>query len=277
MGLSSRLFDREPRLHVASDSGRGSGDQRPAVVLVHGIASSSVAFTNLVPLLQEDYRCVTIDLLGFGRSPAPKRARYTLEEHTSALHRTIRALKLREPFTLAGHSLGSLIAARYAATRHDEIGHLVMVSPPIYLPPKAMAEPANRASMGLYFSAYDFLRDNREFTTRVAAALAAIAPIKGVLEVSERNWTPLVLSLQNVIEAQTSLADLAAVTVPIDIVYGTLDPFIAHGGLKIVSQLRKVTTTRVSGVDHLIRPKLAREIERVVREHGRARSTSEAT
>ncbi|MER3394377.1 MAG: alpha/beta hydrolase, partial [Microcella pacifica] len=84
---------------------------------------------------------------------------------------------------------------------------------------------------------------------------------------SPRNWTPFVLSLENAIESQTSLADLADVTAPIDIVHGTLDPFIAPGGLKIVSQLRKVTMTRVSGMDHLIRPKLARAVERVIREH----------
>ena len=260
MGFLDRLLRRPPRLYIAHDSGEGPGDDRPVVVLVHGLASSSVTFDNLVPLLEPDYRCIAIDLLGFGRSP--------IDEHTAALRRTIRSLRLRRPFTLVGHSLGSLISARYAARRRDDVSHLVMVGPPVYLPPAAMGDPADRASMGLYFAAYQFLRTNREFTTRAADVLSSIAPIEDVLEVSPRNWTPFVLSLENAIESQTSLADLADVTAPIDIVHGTLDPFIAPGGLKIVSQLRKVTMTRVSGMDHLIRPKLARAVERVIREHG---------
>ncbi|MBR22572.1 MAG: esterase [Leifsonia sp.] len=267
MGFLDRLLRRPPRLYIAHDSDEGPGDDRPVVVLVHGLASSSVTFDNLVPLLEPDYRCIAIDLLGFGRSPIPEHARYTLDEHTAALRRTIRSLRLRRPFTLVGHSLGSLISARYAARRRDEVDHLVMVGPPVYLPPAAMGDPADRASMGLYFAAYQFLRTNREFTTRAADVLASIAPIDDVLEVSPRNWTPFVLSLENAIESQTSLADLADVTAPVDIVHGTLDPFIAPGGLKIVSQLRKVTMTRVSGMDHLIRPKLARAVERVIREH----------
>jgi hypothetical protein len=121
--------------------------------------------------------------------------------------------------------------------------------------------------MGLYFAAYEYLRGNKEFTTMAARALASIAPIKNVLEVSERNWRPFVLSLQNAVEAQTTFADLASVEKDVDVVYGTLDPFLAPGGIKLIEQLRRVTVTRVTGVDHLIRPRLAEEIERVVRDY----------
>ena len=60
------LFERPPLLHVAIDEGEG-----PIVVLLHGIASSSVTFENLVPLLTPTRRVIAIDLLGFGASPAP--------------------------------------------------------------------------------------------------------------------------------------------------------------------------------------------------------------
>ena len=77
---------------------------------------------------------------------------------------------------------------------------------------------------------------------------------------SERNWRPFVLSLQNSIETQTTLTDLAAVRVPVEVVYGSLDPFLAPSGLRVVEQLRSVTTHRVDGVDHVIRPRMARVI-----------------
>ena len=86
--------------------------------MIHGIASSSVTFENVVPLIEGTHRVIAIDLLGFGGSPAPADSRYTVQEHVASLSRTIRSLRLREPFVLVGHSMGSLIAARYSAVRH---------------------------------------------------------------------------------------------------------------------------------------------------------------
>lgn len=250
-----------PRLHIAGDTG-GDG---PVVVMIHGIASSSVTFQNLVPLLETDHRCITIDILGFGGSPAPADWDYTLADHAAALDTTIRALRLRGPFILVGHSLGSLISTRYAARHPNGISRLVLVSPPIYLPPQTIGDRVDRAGMGAYFAAYEFLRGNQDFTVRAAAALARIAPIKNVLEVSAENWVPFTRSLQNAIESQTTVADLAAVDAPVDLVYGTLDPFLAPGGLKIAERLRHVSAHRVPGNDHLVRPRLAAAVAAVVR------------
>lgn len=248
-----------PLLSVTADTGSG-----PVVVMIHGIASSSVTFVHLVPLLEPDHRVITIDILGFGSSPNPPDSTYTLDEHVAALDRTIRSLGLRAPFTLVGHSLGSLIAARYAATHRRQLERLVLVSSPIYLPPALLGDRFDRASMGAYFTVYEFLRSNPVFTQRTAAALAAVAPIKNVLELTETNWQPFMLSLQNAIESQTTLADLSRVRVPIDLVFGALDPFLAPAGLAIVQQLRHVRAHRVSGVAHLMRPKLARAVAEVI-------------
>ena len=261
MGVLDWLRRDAPLLNVAGDTGSG-----PVVVMIHGIASSSVTFHHLVPLLEPAHRCITIDILGFGDSPAPEGSTYTLKEHVAALDRTIRSLGLREPFTLVGHSLGSLIAARYAATHRRELDRLVLVSSPIYLPPAVLGDRVDRASMGAYFSLYEFLRTNASFTQRTAAALSAVAPIKNVLELTEKNWEPFMLSLKNAIESQTTLADVARVRVPVDLVYGALDPFLAPGGIAIVEQLRHVRSHRVSGVAHVIRPKLAAAVAQVVAE-----------
>lgn len=257
--MAPKWWQGAPRLTVTSDSGEG-----PTIVMIHGIASSSVTFHHLVPLLARDHRVVTLDILGFGASVAPEGATYTLEEHARSLAATLKHLKLPGPFTLVGHSLGALIAARYAATRPKRLEHLVLVGSPIYLPPATIGDRLDRANMGAYFTVYEFLRQNPSFTQRTAAALARIAPIKDVLELTEKNWAPFMLSLQNAIESQTTLADLARVRVPIDLVYGALDPFLAPGGIAIVEQLRHVRTHRVGGVAHIIRPRLAQAVARVI-------------
>jgi cis-3-alkyl-4-acyloxetan-2-one decarboxylase len=250
---------KAPLLHIARDEGRG-----PVVILVHGIASSSVTFEYLVPLLSVRHRVISIDVLGFGESPSPAGANYTMEEHFEALDRTIRSLKLKHPFVLVGHSLGSLIAARYAAVRKKNLTKLVLVAPPIYVPPTAMSDPLDRAAMGLYMKVYEYLRGNKDFTIRTAAGLGRLAPIKNVLDVSERNWVAFVNTLENAIESQTSISDIAAATVPVEIVYGALDPFLTPGGLRIVEQMRHVTTHKVEANDHVIRRRLARVVDAAV-------------
>lgn len=250
---------RTPLLHIADDSGAG-----PVVILIHGIASSSTTFSELVPLLVGKHRCISIDLLGFGESTAPADATFTIEEHVESVRATIASLALAAPFELVGHSMGSLIAARYAAMYPGKVSKLILVSPPIYVMPTEIGDPLQRATMSAYLKAYEFLRGNKGFTQRSAALLARISPIKNVLEVSERNWTAFALSLQNAIESQTAVSDIASVRVPVELVYGTLDPFIMTGGLRIVEQLRNVTVHRVEANDHLVRKRLAKVVAKSI-------------
>jgi pimeloyl-ACP methyl ester carboxylesterase len=253
--LRSIAARRPPLLHVAIDTGSGT-----PVIMVHGIASSSVTFERLVPLVEPYHRVIAIDLLGFGESPMPEGSEYTIGEHTAALARTIHALRLREPFVLVGHSLGALIATRYAATHAGKVTKVILVSPPIYLPSDTISAASDRAAMGMYYRTYEYLRENKDFTIRAAARLSRLSPIKNLLDVSERNWRPFVLSLQNSIETQTTLSDLAAIRVPVELVYGSLDVLLAPAGIKIAEQLRHVTVHRVDRGDHVIRPRMARVV-----------------
>lgn len=242
-------------LHVAVDEGSG-----PVVVLLHGIASSSATFAYVVPLISGSHRVVALDLLGFGESPSPEHATYSVEEHAAAVLRTIRRLRLRDPVVLVGHSMGALIAIRIAATKPRWVSKLVVVSPPIYLTPDAVADWRDRAALGAYQRMYDYLRSNKQFTMRAAAGLARLSPIKNLLEVSERNWTPFVLSLEHAIESQTTVSDLASVQAPVELVYGAIDPLLSPAGIKLAGSMRHVTAHLVEGGDHVIRKRMARVV-----------------
>lgn len=259
-----RLWDRwrlrrAPTLTIAGDVGSG-----PVVIMVHGIASSSATFSELVPMLAAHHRCISIDLLGFGQSPSPEDSGYTIEEHVDALAVTIESLKLRAPFVLVGHSMGGLISARYAAVWPAAVSEVVLVSPPIYLQPGMIGDPLQRAAMGLYLTLYEYLLANKDFTTASAAFFAHLAPIKDVLEVSERNWNAFSLSLQNSIVSQTTVSDIANVRVPVEVVYGAFDPFVFVGGIAIIERMRHVRIHRVEANDHLIRKRLAKVVAQVI-------------
>jgi pimeloyl-ACP methyl ester carboxylesterase len=254
-----RLVHRAPRLHVAGDSGSG-----PIVVMIHGIASSSVTWQNVVPLLEPTHRVIRIDLLGFGGSPVPGDAEYTLGEHVASLARTITALHLRQPYVLVGHSMGALIAARYAARKGRRVRRLVLVSPPVYLDPRELGDPLDRRVQGFYLEAYRYLREHEDFTLRNAARVQGMLPIHKVMDITAESWTPFVKSLENAIESQTTISDLAAVKAPVEVVMGDFDEFSSPGAMRIVARLRGVTVHRVRGSDHLVGPRLAREVAAVI-------------
>jgi len=252
-------FRRKHLLHVASDSGRGA-----PVVLLHGIASSSVTFEYVIPQLTDRRRVVALDLLGFGRSTAPASTQFTIDEHVDAVARTLEHQNVATPFTLVGHSLGALISLRLATRFPKMVGHLVLVAPPVYLPSDTIADPVERVRMDAYLRLYDFMRKNRDFTTSAAQAMERISPIRNLVDVNESNWRAFSLSLEKCIESQTTVADIAQVRCAIDVIYGTLDPFLAPAGLRVIERMRGVATTRVEGVDHVIRPKLAKALVKVI-------------
>lgn len=250
-----RWWRRAPLLHVAQR--RGSG---PTVVLLHGVASSSVTFQNVLPLIESTHQCIAIDLLGFGASPMPEDAEYTIEEHVAAIERTIASLKLRGAFTLVGHSMGSLIAARYASRHPRQITKVVLVSPPIYLSPAELANTIDRGVMDLYLKAYQYIRANKDFTLRNAQIVERFLSIPKAMDINERTWTPFVKSLEHTIESQTTISDLAAISAPVEVIYGSFDEFHSDGVLRIVARMTGVTVHRVAGSDHLIGKRLARVV-----------------
>ena len=259
MSWFADLVRRAPVLNIAADEGEGS-----VIVLLHGIASSASTFELVIPELRKHHRIIAIELLGFGKSPAPEDCEYTIDEHVAAIAATIRSLHLREPFILVGHSLGSLLAARYAARHPREVSRLVLASPPIYLRPEEIGDPLVRGHVSAYMRAFGFLRENKDFTITTAAKVSDLLKLGATLSITEQNWRAFTLSLQRCIESQTTISDIAEANCPIDVVVGTLDEFVAPGTLDIIGKMRHVTTHRVIANDHVVRRRLAKVILKTI-------------
>lgn len=88
---------------------------KPQVVLLHGIATNSTIWRHTIRLLSQDYRVVTIDLLGHGKSPKPDDVAYTTELHADSIALTLRARGLNARSAFVGFSIGALITAKLAA------------------------------------------------------------------------------------------------------------------------------------------------------------------
>ncbi|MEU4928337.1 alpha/beta hydrolase [Streptomyces yokosukanensis] len=90
------------------------GGEGPDVVLLHGANRTALDWEPVRPHLA-GLRLVAMDLRGHGRSASA--SSYEWEDHLADVDAVVRALGLRRPW-LVGHSLGGMIAVRYAASRN---------------------------------------------------------------------------------------------------------------------------------------------------------------
>jgi pimeloyl-ACP methyl ester carboxylesterase len=109
--------------HDVSYRGGGSG---PVVVLVHGMAGSSVTWEPILPVLMREYTVVAPDLPGHGDSDKP-RGDYSLGAHAGSIKDLMLALG-HERATIVGQSFGGGVAMQLAYQHPERCERLVLVS-----------------------------------------------------------------------------------------------------------------------------------------------------
>lgn len=104
---------------------RGPADA-PAVVLLHGSASSHRMWHAQVVALEGEYRLITPDLRGHGRSGAPEElAAYTMERYAADVRELLDHLGL-ELCALVGCSFGGLVALQFATAWPERVACLAL-------------------------------------------------------------------------------------------------------------------------------------------------------
>lgn len=251
---------RPYRLHVYDHGGEPG---QPVLVFLHGLASSSANWDPLIPLLKDSYRCISIDLVGFGDSPKPQWYKYTMEEHISDIRRTVRSLHLQEPFTLVGHSLGSLLATRYARVFQKDVSRLILLSPPVYGPLDGIRDRSARSRTSMYLRAYRFLRTNKKVTLQSFIRLSRVVPPMKFLVLSPLSWRPFIRSLEQCIENQTIIQDVVKVPAPVDIFYGIFDEVVVPYNVRQLASIRDVTLHPLK-VNHAVTKRYALAVARTL-------------
>ena len=99
-------------------------EDAPPVVLLHGYMDCSDTFQFLVDALPDDWRCVALDLRGFGGSAAVN-GPYWFPDYLADLDALLDALALGAPVRLIGHSMGGNIVLQYAGVRPERVRSVV--------------------------------------------------------------------------------------------------------------------------------------------------------
>ncbi len=105
---------------------RWGNPNAPLLVLLHGWMDASPTFQFMVDALQEDWNIVAPDWRGFGHS-AWNAGSYYFPDYLADLDALLTYLSPDAPVLVAGHSMGSMVAALYAGIRPERVARLVSI------------------------------------------------------------------------------------------------------------------------------------------------------
>jgi 2-succinyl-6-hydroxy-2,4-cyclohexadiene-1-carboxylate synthase len=108
------------RLHVALE---GEG---PPLLVLHGFTGSSESMEGIATGLRDAFRSVRLDLVGHGRSDAPKAGFYTMESCVTQVAEALDALGIPQAHVL-GYSMGGRVGLALCAWRPERVRSALLV------------------------------------------------------------------------------------------------------------------------------------------------------
>jgi pimeloyl-ACP methyl ester carboxylesterase len=114
----------EGDLQIREDGPR----DKPAIVFLHGFASSMHWWTPLVERLGRDFRLIRIDLLGHGGSEKPDGG-YSMEHQARQIALALSTLRVQHAI-IAGHSMGGVVATALTELDPSLVDGLILIGTP---------------------------------------------------------------------------------------------------------------------------------------------------
>lgn len=261
-----------PLLYVRQDIGKG----RP-LVLLHGMFANGSQWRVVAGLLADDFRVIVVDLLGHGRSPAPKGARYTPREHSRALRATLEKLKATEDVTVVGYSMGGPVALKYAAD-YEGVAQLYLISTPFYLRAEEMVSSGYATSL-LYtkislslFRLVERMLHPGKLLYILFSSESFTRHMQGVIDSKGNMISPEIArkNLDQLIVTYPFIRELKRVHAPITFYAGKRDVFVIQSqlaALKKIKPLMEIETLGIVKNDHAVVQYLPNQIADVLRRY----------
>ena len=247
------------QLHY-TDSGKGV----PALVFLHYFGGAASSWEDVILHLQNEFRCIAVDLFGFGKSPAPQ-SQVTVQESSEKVIELIENLSL-DNYVLIGHSMGAKIAADIAAKPLKGLQSLLLIAPS---PPSS--EPMKEKDREDMYEAFG----NRDAIEKMLQnALGSMVSndvfqreVNNNFSVSETGWK----SWPELGSKEDISLQMQYVHVPVSILYGEKDKRFTKKYLEKEYSLyfKTFSLTEITGVGHLVPveapEKTATEIKKLLR------------
>lgn len=102
------------------------GNGPKTILFIHGWTCDETSWSEQVPAFEKEYRVVTIDLPGHGKSEFPKDKPLSLDVFARAVEAVREEVKA-EKVVLVGHSMGAAVIGQYAVKFPQRVAGLVAV------------------------------------------------------------------------------------------------------------------------------------------------------
>ena len=110
------------------------GQSRKRFVFIHGFTENVTAWNAWIPYLSRNYRLLTFDLRGFGKTgPVPATFKYSTDLYVDDMVRIINHL-VGEPVHLFSAKSGGIAVSRFAAQRPDLVRSIILGCPALTAP-----------------------------------------------------------------------------------------------------------------------------------------------
>jgi lysophospholipase len=228
---------------------------RAAIVLLHGLGEHSGRYDHVVArLVEEGYAVHALDHRGHGRSDGPRALIENMDNVVADVDTLVDRVAGNEPSVpvfMLGHSMGGLIALRYALAHRERLAGLILsaalaqldaVPKPLELVGRALSVIAPRAPL---------IAIDPTLTSRAPAIVEAYRsdPLVHHGKVPART----AVQLADAVEGFPSA--VAAITVPTLILYGTADGLCPPAGSVMLAErigADDITVTAYDGLFHEI-------------------------
>lgn len=240
------------------------------IVLLHGLGGSIAWWDALVAELEDDFRIVSLDLLGHGGSEVPDRG-YSIDDHARLVSLALGELDV-EGAVVVGHSMGGVVATRLAEQASELADSLVLIG----------TAPTNDAtesslSMRLYSTpligqAMNRLQTDWAVRRGLSSAFADDFEVPDQLVDDFRR-----LTYSSFTRSRSGASDfrrerplperITELGLPLLAIYGAEDELVAPGSLSLYDNVPGARTHELDGVGHSPQIERPGETAALIREH----------
>lgn len=143
-GLVAHEFNDSSGGHFTWASAALGRNEKPKLLLVHGITSSNAMWAGNLPALSEHFDLIVPDLIGHGRS-TNQWSGNSVDEQVRHLTLILDSLGVSEPVFVVGNSYGGAIVANFAERHPERVRGLVIYDGPASDYTRAMADSIARS------------------------------------------------------------------------------------------------------------------------------------
>ena len=98
------------------------------VLFLHGNPDNAEEWNKVIDLLQQECRCIAIDLPGFYHSTIPSDYDFSVDSQVRFVDALIATLELEKKIVIVAHDIGAVMGVAWAATRPERVRGLVVMN-----------------------------------------------------------------------------------------------------------------------------------------------------